>query len=85
MQTMAGGALGGGTSSAVARALGARKTSDAEALVLHAILIALIMGLLSSVVLLSSGATLYRILGGQNASLLLGKRDHRRAVAALAH
>ena len=39
MQMMSAGAMGGGISSAVARALGAGRRADAEALVLHALAI----------------------------------------------
>src|SRR6516162_1367057 len=44
MQMMSAGAMGGGISSAVARALGAGKGADADALALHALVIALIFG-----------------------------------------
>ena len=40
MQMMSAGAMGGGVSSAVARALGAGRRDDADALVLHALVIA---------------------------------------------
>jgi MatE len=39
MQMLSGGAVGGGISSAIARALGAGRRQDADALVLHAILV----------------------------------------------
>ena len=39
MQMLSAGAIGGGISSAVARALGAGRRDDADALVLHAILV----------------------------------------------
>ena len=39
MQMLSGGAMGGGISSAIARALGGRRRDDADALVLHAIII----------------------------------------------
>src|SRR6478609_90259 len=45
MQMMSSGAMGGGIASAIARALGARRRDDANALVLHAVLIALGFGL----------------------------------------
>ena len=41
MQMTSAGAVGGGIASAVARALGARRRDDANALVMHAMLIAL--------------------------------------------
>src|SRR6516165_7017992 len=45
MQMMSAGAMGGGISSAVARALGAGRRTDAEALVLHALAISVVFGL----------------------------------------
>src|SRR3954451_18405255 len=39
MQMLSGGAVGGGISSAIARALGGRRRDDADALVLHAVII----------------------------------------------
>src|SRR4030081_4113138 len=44
MQMMSAGAMGGGISSAVARALGGSRRADANALVLHAVMIALVFG-----------------------------------------
>src|SRR5436189_3491229 len=46
MQTMSAGGMGGGVSSAIARALGAGRRDDASALVLHAVVIAGVMGAL---------------------------------------
>ncbi len=46
MQMMSAGAMGGGIASAIARALGAQRRDDADALVLHALVIALGFGLL---------------------------------------
>src|SRR5947208_3741016 len=45
MQMMSAGAMGGGISSAIARALGAGRRADADALVLHALAIAVSFGL----------------------------------------
>jgi Na+-driven multidrug efflux pump len=50
MQTMSSGGMGGGVASAVARALGAGRRHDAQALVLHAVLIACVMGGLFTIV-----------------------------------
>lgn len=44
MQQMSAGAMGGGVSSATARALGAGRRDEASALVLHAVLIAVLAG-----------------------------------------
>src|SRR5438105_15279207 len=45
MQMMSAGAMGGGISSAIARALGGGRRGDADALALHALAIALLFGL----------------------------------------
>ena len=45
MQMLSAGAMGGGISSAIARALGGGRHADADALVLHAIVINLLLGL----------------------------------------
>jgi putative MATE family efflux protein len=69
MQMLSGGAMGGGISSAIARALGARRREDADALVLHAIIINVALGLLFSALVLLFGPALYRALGGDAGSL----------------
>ncbi|HEY0420525.1 MAG TPA: MATE family efflux transporter [Acetobacteraceae bacterium] len=69
MQMLSGGAMGGGISSAVARALGAGRRDDADALVLHAIVINLLLGLAFSALFLVFGPAIYRAMGGQDASL----------------
>lgn len=69
MQTMSAGGMGGGVSSAVARALGAGRRSDASALVLHALVIATVMAAAFSATLLLGGPALYRALGGTGGAL----------------
>ena len=69
MQMISGGAMGGGISSAVARTLGAGRRQDADALVLHALVINLALGALFSALVLAFGPALYRALGGEGASL----------------
>ena len=59
MTMLSGGAIGGGISSAVARALGAGRRADADALVLHAILINVGLGVATSVLFLVFGRPLY--------------------------
>ncbi|HJQ60642.1 MAG TPA: MATE family efflux transporter, partial [Vineibacter sp.] len=71
MQTMSTGAMGGGVSSAVARALGAGDLTRARTLVLHAVLIALGFGLLFTVVMRVSGAAIYGAMGAQGEILKL--------------
>jgi putative MATE family efflux protein len=69
MGMLSGGAIGGGIASAIARALGAGRRDDADALVLHAIVINLGLGLLTSALFLLFGRPLYAAMGGQGASL----------------
>jgi putative MATE family efflux protein len=69
MQMMSAGAMGGGISSAVARALGARRRADANALVLHALAIAVTFGLGFTILVLGGGRWLYAAMGGRGASL----------------
>jgi putative MATE family efflux protein len=69
MQMISGGAMGGGISSAIARALGAGRHDDANALVLHAVIINAALGVLTSVLVLACGPALYRALGGDGPSL----------------
>src|SRR5213075_3604465 len=49
MQMMSAGAMGGGVSSAIARALGAGRRADADALAMHALVIALGFGVVFTV------------------------------------
>ncbi|MDR3464483.1 MAG: MATE family efflux transporter [Xanthobacteraceae bacterium] len=69
MQMLSAGALGGGISSAIARALGGGRKADAEGLVMHAVGINLALGLLASVLFLGFGPQLYRAMGADGASL----------------
>jgi putative MATE family efflux protein len=69
MQMLSAGAMGGGISSAIARALGSGRRGDADALVLHAIIINLAIGIVCSALVLAFGPSLYRALGGEGASL----------------
>lgn len=69
MQMLSAGALGGGISSAIARALGANRRADAEGLVMHAVGINLVLGLIASGVFLLFGAQIYRAMGAEGASL----------------
>jgi putative MATE family efflux protein len=69
MQMISAGAMGGGISSAIARAIGAGRREDADALVLHGIVIHVALGLFFSAVMLAFGAPIYRALGGRGAEL----------------
>ena len=69
MQMISAGAMGGGISSAIARALGGGRRDDADALVLHAIVINVVLGATFAALVLTFGRPLYALLGGQGASL----------------
>jgi putative MATE family efflux protein len=69
MQMMSSGSMGGGISSATARALGGGRRDDADALILHALAIALIFGLIFTLAVLCGGPLLFRALGGEEDSL----------------
>ena len=69
MTMLSAGAVGGGIASAVARALGAGRRQDADALVLHALVINLGLGLLTSALFLIFGGAIYTTMGGEGASL----------------
>src|SRR5262245_41467449 len=69
MQMMSAGAMGGGVSSAIARALGSGRRDDADAVVLHALVIAAIFAGVFSLGALIGGPWLYAALGGRDASL----------------
>jgi len=69
MQMTSAGAMGGGIASSIARTLGAGRRDDANALVLHAIVIALGFGLVFTFALLFGGRWLYGVMGGSGAAL----------------
>ena len=69
MQMTSAGAMGGGIASAIARALGAQRRDDADALVLHSMVIALGFGLLFSAAVLGGGRWLYARMGGSGGAL----------------
>ena len=69
MQMMSAGAMGGGVSSAIARALGAGDAVRAGQLAAHAVVIGVAFGLLFTVIMLAAGPPLYRTLGGDAEAL----------------
>ena len=69
LQMTSAGAMGGGVSSAVARALGAGNPDAARKLVAHGLTIALCGGLAFTVLLLGAGRGLYGLLGGRGGPL----------------
>jgi putative MATE family efflux protein len=66
---LSAGAMGGGVSSAVSRALGAGDTARANALAVHALWIGLAAGAVYMVVMLAVGEALFARLGGQGEAL----------------
>ena len=69
MQMISAGAMGGGISSAIARALGADRRDEADALALHALIINVALGAVLSLTMLLFGRPIYRALVGQGAEL----------------
>ena len=69
MQMMSNGGIGGGVSSAVARALGANRYADADGLVWHSIVLAIVFGAIFSVAAILLGPALYRSMGGTGETL----------------
>ena len=69
MTMMSAGGFGSGVASAVARAIGARRQQDADALVLHAIVLAVVVGLFFTVGAICGGPALYHALGGRGRTL----------------
>jgi putative MATE family efflux protein len=69
MQTMSAGGMGGGVASAVARALGAGRRADADALVAHALLIAVAMAACFTAGIVLGGPAIYHAMGGTGQAL----------------
>lgn len=68
-QMMSAGAMGGGVSSAISRALGAGEDARASALAWHATVIGLLAGIAFTLVFLLAGPGIYGVLGGRGAPL----------------
>lgn len=69
MQMMSAGAMGGGIASSIARALGAGRRADANALALHALVIALGLGAAFTIGVVGGGRWLYQAMGGSGRAL----------------
>lgn len=69
MQMMSSGAMGGGVSSAISRALGANDEARARELAMHALAIGTCGGLLFTVVFIGFGRPIFTALGGKGAVL----------------
>jgi putative MATE family efflux protein len=64
MTMMSNGGIGGGVASAVARAVGSGRMEDADALVLHAVVVAAVFGSMFTAGFIGAGPALYVALGG---------------------
>jgi Na+-driven multidrug efflux pump len=73
MQTMAGGGIGSGTASAIARALGGRRHKDADALVMNSLVIAACFGLAFTISVLLGGPALFELMGGTGTALSIAE------------
>jgi putative MATE family efflux protein len=69
MAMMSNGGIGGGVSSAVARAMGAGRASDARALALHALVVAVVFGGAFSLAAWLGGRALFAAMGGTGDTL----------------
>jgi putative MATE family efflux protein len=69
LQMTSAGAMGGGVSSAIARALGSGDTARARRLVVHALVIAAAMSAAFTLLILLLGRPIYALLGGEGESL----------------
>src|ERR1044071_3625862 len=69
MQMMSSGAMGGGVSSAIARALGGGRAEAANATILHALVIATCFAAFFTVTVIAAGPWLYAALGGRGGPL----------------
>jgi putative MATE family efflux protein len=69
MTMMSNGGLGSGVASSVARAVGAGRQRDANALLFHAIVLAVLVGALFTLAAELAGPLLYRALGGRGDAL----------------
>jgi putative MATE family efflux protein len=69
LQMASAGAMGGGVSSSIARALGAGRADLARRLAVHAVVLAAAFGLAFTVLMLAGGAAMYRLLGGRDVPL----------------
>jgi putative MATE family efflux protein len=69
MTMLSAGAVGGAIASAVARALGAGRRDEADALALHGVLLNAVLGLATAAPFLLAGREIYRAMGGDGASL----------------
>lgn len=69
MLNVANGGMGGGVASAMARALGAGRTEDARALVLHALVVGVVIGLGFTAFAWTLAPSVYGLMGGSGNAL----------------
>jgi Na+-driven multidrug efflux pump len=69
MTMMSNGGIGGGVPAAIARAIGSGRRRDADELVLHAIVLAVVFGALFTISAWIGGPTLFRALGACDETL----------------
>jgi putative MATE family efflux protein len=69
MMMMSNGGFGSGVASSVARAIGADRQDDADALLFHSMVLAVLVGALFTLGALLLGPSLYRLLGGRGDAL----------------
>jgi MATE family, multidrug efflux pump len=69
MQMMSNGGIGGGVASSIARAIGADRVAEAEALALNALVLAVVFGVSFAGTEWLFGEAVYRLLGGQAGAL----------------
>lgn len=69
MTMMAAGGIGGGVASAVARATGAGKHDDVNALILHSVVVAIVFGLAFTAFFIGLGEYIYAAMGGTGDAL----------------
>ena len=69
MTAASNGGIGGGVSAAVARAVGAGREEEADALVAHALVLAIAFGVLFTAGAFAAGPALYRAMGGSGNAL----------------
>ena len=69
MTMMSNGGIGGGVSSAVARAIGAGHNADAQALVWHAVVVAVAFGAVFTVAAWVGGPAFFRYMGARDETL----------------
>jgi len=69
LQMTSAGAMGGGVSSSIARALGAGRQDLARRLTVHAAVLAAALGIGFTALMLAGGPTIYRLLGGSGEAL----------------